>query len=92
MRSIDPELVLSLINEIEELRAVLGFYADEDNWRAMSREAYRRRFGAEPISEASFGRMRLSAPGKALPAAVADMGEKARRLTGNDANAPSTPH
>jgi hypothetical protein len=80
MRSIDPELVLSLVHEIEELRAVVGFYADEDNWRAMPQADYRRKFGTDPISEASFGRMRLRAPGKALPAAVADMGSKARRL------------
>lgn len=80
MRSIDPELVLSLVHEIEELRTVVGFYAEEENWRAMSQEDYRRKFGEEPISEASFGRMRLRAPGKALPAVVADMGSRARRL------------
>lgn len=83
-RSIDPELVLSLVYEIEELRGVISFYADEGNWRAMTQEEYRRNFGAEPISEALFGRMRLRAPGKALPAAVADMGSKARRTLAAD--------
>lgn len=78
-RSIDPELVLSLLHEIEELRGALGFYADEKSWHAMPEDEFRRKFGSEPVSEALFGRMRLRAPGKALPAAVADMGEKARR-------------
>lgn len=85
MRSIDPELVMSLVHEVEELRAVLGFYADEDNWRAMPPEEYRRKFGVEPVSEACFGRMRLLAPGKALPATVADMGRRARQAVSAEA-------
>lgn len=90
-RFIDPELVLSLVHEIEALREVVGFYADEDNWRAMPEWEYRRKFALEPVSEASFGRMRLRAPGKALPAAVADMGAKARLALARDSGLDDIP-
>lgn len=82
---LDPELVLAVLHEMEELEArveklegVLGFYAAEENWSTMGLSEYRAKYGSEPSSEAKVGRMRLVAPGRALPAVLRDVGERAK--------------
>jgi hypothetical protein len=82
---LDPELVLAVLHEmealesrVEELEGTLGFYASEENWSTMGLSEYRAKYGSEPSSEAKVGRMRLVSPGRALPAALRDVGERAK--------------
>jgi hypothetical protein len=82
---LDPELVLSVLQEVEALEAkiekledTLGFYASDENWSTMGLSEYRAKYGSEPSSEAKVGRMRLVAPGRALPAVLRDVGERAK--------------
>ncbi len=91
---LDPELVLSVLHEVEALEAriekleeTLGFYASEENWSTMGLSEYRARYGSEPSSEAKVGRMRLVAPGRALPAVLRDIGGRAKAML--DGEAPS---
>lgn len=82
---LDPELVLALLHEMEELENrvskledTLGFYADDENWSTMSLHEYRARYGTEPATETKVGRLRLVSPGRALPAVMRDVGERAK--------------
>jgi hypothetical protein len=44
---------------------------------------YRAKYGSEPSSEAKVGRMRLVAPGRALPAVLRDVGGRAKETLGD---------
>jgi hypothetical protein len=87
---LDPELVLAVLHELENLEAriekledTLGFYAAEENWSTMGLTEYRAKYGSEPSSEAKVGRMRLVAPGRALPAVLRDVGGRAKETLGD---------
>lgn len=96
---LDPELVLAVLHEVEALEAriekledTLGFYASEENWSTMGLSEYRAKYGSEPSSEAKVGRMRLVAPGRALPAVLRDVGGRAKAtLEGEEEVAPEPP-
>ena len=88
---LDPELVLAVLHEMQELEErvetleeTLGFYADDENWSTMGLAEYRAKYGSEPASEAKVGRMRLVAPGRALPAVLRDVGERAKAVLEED--------
>lgn len=94
--AIDPELVMSLVHDIDalesrvqDLLAVVAFYGDEQNWSTMAPNEFRDRYGLPPLSELKFGRMRLVAPGRALPRVLNDLGEKARQCLADDVPAQS---
>jgi hypothetical protein len=89
---LDPELVLAVLHEVETLEAriekledTLGFYASDENWSTMGLAEYRAKYGSEPSSEAKVGRMRLVAPGRALPAVLRDIGGRAKETLGDGA-------
>jgi hypothetical protein len=91
---LDPELVLAVLHELEALEAriekledALEFYAADENWSTMGLDEYRAKYGTEPSSEAKVGRMRLVAPGRALPAVLRDVGERAKTTLAADAPA-----
>lgn len=82
---LDPELVLAVLHEMEELESrverleeTLGFYADAENWSTMGLAEYRAKYDEAPASEAKVGKMRLVAPGRALPAVLRDVGGRAK--------------
>jgi len=84
---LDPELVLAVLHEMEEmetrvekLEETLGFYAEDENWSTMGLAEYKARYGSAPASEAKVGKMRLVAPGRALPAVLRDVGERAKAV------------
>ena len=84
-RNLEPEVIEAMLGHVLALEAVVEFYAREENWTTTSLEDYRRSHGEEPVSEARVGRMRLVAPGRALPAVMRDAGFRARAVLAGSA-------